>query len=448
MQEDIRGHAMTTDNAAAAGQLSDAMRSYVYWRVDTLPKVKAALDADPEFALGHIVLGLLLHGGRNTGFRPKIAEALDAARPQASRLTVREQHYLAGLDAAYRGALTEFVAHMEQVLADNPRDLFAQRMAQNELFWLGEMEWSASISTRAGKSWDGSVPDYGVHLSCRAFDMEEVHEYETAERLAREGVERDPTDAWGTHAAAHVMIMQGRHDEGIAWLDGLKDNWADTNQMKLHLWWHRCLFHLERREFDAVLSIYDEWVRNRDLPLLQAIPDLFIDMQNGASMLKRLELQGVDVGDRWTEMADLVEPRLDDPSSPFTSAHYAMILAAAGRYDQAEALLAAMRAFAASDTGPLGARTRAAAIPAAEAAIAHRKGDFAGVIEALMPARRLLKQIGGSYAQRDIFFQLLADAARQENRRDIAAIVVNDAAAAGFADPQHRVGYREAAALL
>jgi hypothetical protein len=245
-----------------------------------------------------------------------------------------------------------------------------------------------------------------------------------------------------------VLIMQGRHDEGIAWLDGLKDNWADANQMIFHLWWHRCLFHLERGEPEAVLEYYDAWVRNRDLPLTQAMPDLYIDMQNGASMLLRLELRGVPVGARWDELCELTQKRLEDHSSPFTSAHFAAILAAGGRFAEAEQLLASMRGFAAADQGTFGPRYATAAIPAAEAAVAHRKGEHQRVLDLLMPARRMLWQMGGSHAQRDLFTLLLADSALKLGRRDLIAIILADIESAGFTDPASRVGYGEAAVRL
>jgi tetratricopeptide (TPR) repeat protein len=317
-----------------------------------------------------------------------------------------------------------------------------------ELFWIGEMEWSADISGRAARGWDESVPSYGIHLSCRAFDLEESGDYREAERLARKAVEIDPTDVWGTHALAHVMVMENRNEDGIAWLEGLQDNWAEANQMMLHLWWHRCLFHMERREFDAIFEIYDSWIRNRELPLLQSMPDLYIDMQNGASMLQRLEMRGLDVGHRWEELLELTLKRLDDHTSPFTSAHFALILAAGGRFEEAEALIASMEDFAARDAGTLGARYHAAAIPAARAALAYRKGDHEGVAAALFPARRLIWQMGGSHAQRDLFFQLLARSLAQLGQGDMLAILMEDARSIGFAAVPERIAYNEAAALL
>src|SRR5437762_585188 len=125
-------------------------------------------------------------------------------------------------------------------------------------------------------------------------------------------IEIDPGDVWGTHAVAHIMEMQGRHAEGIAWLDELERNWEGAANLVHHLWWHRALFHLERREVDAVLDLYDRRFRNLGSPLTLALPDLYIDVQNAASMLFRLELLGVEVGDRWTEIADKAEARIGD----------------------------------------------------------------------------------------------------------------------------------------
>jgi tetratricopeptide (TPR) repeat protein len=444
MYRDERGHALMTESAPAAAAVDKAIHNFLHWKADILPNVKAALNADPEFGFAHTVNGLILHGARHIGFRSKIEQSLAAAQAAEAGMTERERLYLRALEAAAAGKIAESVAVYETLLAHYPTDLFAQRLSQMELFWIGEMGWSAEISGRVAARWNKNVASYGVYLSCRAFDLEETRRFDEAERLGRQAVEIDPTDVWGAHAVAHVLIMQGRYDEGVAWLDALKHNWTDANQMLLHLWWHRCLFHLERGELDAVLDIYDSWVRNRELPLLKAMPDLYIDMQNGASMLLRLELRGVDVGHRWDELTELTRKRLEDHTSPFTSAHFAAILVASGRFEDAERLLSSMREFAAQDTGTFGPRYRVAVIPAAEAAIAHRKGEHQRVVDVLMPARQMLWQMGGSHAQRDLFFLLLADSVRKLGRRDLLGIVLDDIGAAGFSDPAGRIGYRGA----
>lgn len=448
MQQDERGHGMTTDSAEAAAALDRAIHNFLHWRAAIMPNLQAALAADPGFGLAHVVLGLVLHGARNVHYKPKIAAALAAATAAAPAMTARERLYLQALGAAAAGRIAESVTCYERILLDHPHDLFAQRLAQMELFWIGEMAWSAGISASIADAWGPSIASYGVHLSCRAFDLEETWNYGEAERLGRKAVAIDPTDVWGTHAVAHVLLMQGRYREGVDWLEGLRQHWAEANQMLLHLWWHRALFHIELREFDAALAVHDQWVRNRALPLLHAVPDLYIDIQNGASLLLRLELRGVDVGRRWDEFAELAAARTDDNTSPFTSPHYAAILAATGQAAEAASVLASMRRFSAEDRGTLAPRIAAAAVPAAEAAIAHRSGDHAAVVAALLPARRMLWQMGGSHAQRDLFFLLLADSAIKAGRDDVLKLVLRDIAAAGFTDPEGRVGYHAVAERL
>lgn len=442
MHQDTRGHVMTTSSSEAGAKLNTAIDNFLHWKADVMPHLSATLKDDPEFGFGHAVAGLILHGARNVNYRGNIEASVAKAKKYSANMTKRELLYVKALEAGTAGRISEAATCFETILAQNPNDLLAQRLCQNELFWIGEMKWSAEISGRLAPHWNSDVPGYGIHLSCRAFDLEENNQFEEAEKLARLSIEIDPTDPWGAHAVAHVLIMQARHEEGIAWLEGLKDQWSDVNQMSLHLWWHRCLFHLELGQFDDVFEIYDSWVRNRDLPLTVSVPDLYIDMQNGASMLLRLELRGMDIGDRWNELAEITLDRLEDHTSPFTSAHFAIILAAAGRFKEADQLLASMFKFAQSDQGSYGPRYTAAAIPASRAAIAHRKGDHQSVVDLLMPARRSLWQMGGSQAQRDLFFLILANSLSQLGQTDNLDIVLADVENAGFADAASRIGYK------
>ena len=81
---------------------------------------------------------------------------------------------------------------------------------------------------------------------------------------------------------------------------------------------------LEQRDFDGVLSLYDTRFRNLASPVTQQQPDLYIDVQNAASMLFRLSLHGIAGGDRWTELADKAEARIGDCLSAFTLPHWMM----------------------------------------------------------------------------------------------------------------------------
>ncbi|MFX7849954.1 hypothetical protein ABTK11_22865, partial [Acinetobacter baumannii] len=75
-----------------------------------------------------------------------------------------------------------------------------------------------------------------------------------------------------------------------------------------------------------VLELYDQGFRNLASPIVEMQPDLYIDVQNAASMLFRLELLDVDVGDRWIELADKAEGRIGDCLNTFTLPHWMMAL--------------------------------------------------------------------------------------------------------------------------
>ena len=448
MRQDDNGFAVTTASAEAAAHLQRAVHSFNHWDADLMTHIDAALAADKDFVMAHALKGLAMAGGRNRRFQPVIEQSLVAARAGMADVSPRERGYVAALTHMAAGRLTDAAAAYEAILLDHPTDILAHRLVQQELFWMGEAGWMRDVAERAAPAWSADVPDYSLFLSVRAFGNEEALHYADAERFGRGGVEIDPSDAWGAHAVAHVLIMQDRIDDGIRWLEGLAGNWAGKNQIVHHLWWHLALFLLERGDHDRVLALYDSDIRNPDSPLVQAVPDAYIDIQNAAAMLMRLELRGVDVGGRWQALDDVAEARIGDPASPFTNAHAAMILAANGRFEKADELVASMQDAAATDPGPLGTAMRASAIPASIGSIAYRRGDHDAVLAALLPARRQLWHMGGSHAQRDIFVQLLIDSARRLGRADLLSMLLPEITDIGFADVADRTLYRDAARLL
>jgi tetratricopeptide (TPR) repeat protein len=447
MQKDQWGYPVTTSNPTAVEALDRAFNDYVGFRTDAMAHLDAAIDADPDFALPHVIKGSLIAGLKKPELYPLARSELEAAKNSPAPISERESHYLAGLEAALVDHVTVAVTHYEQIASDYPHDLFALRIAQSELFWIGEVAWMRDISERAASSWTPDMPGYSSYLSIRAFGLEENGDYALAEKCAREAVERNPADCWGAHAVAHVLIMQGRLLDGVAWLSELSANWSAANHIVHHLWWHLALFHTEHGDYDAALDLYDHRLRDLDSPLMQAIPDYYVDIQNDTALLQRLELRGVDIADRWQPIADLAQTRVGNHASPFTSAHSVLALAAAGRYQEAGELISLMQAFVADDSGSLGPRYAIAVLPASEAAIAHRKREYQRVIDIMMPARRNLWQMGGSHAQRDLFFQLLVDAAVKMERADILTLLLDELGAIGFDHVAERSSYADAVAM-
>jgi tetratricopeptide (TPR) repeat protein len=444
MFHDIHGLPVSSSSPDAVAAFDRTILSYLQYRLDTPEHLARALAADPEFGLAHCVKGYFAMLSYKQANVPMAAEAARSARLWTAHATRREQAHVDALEAWIAGDLDRMLARWESILAEDPLDVLAFRLAHFNHFWLGQPQEMRASVDRVFSHWGRDLPGYGTMLSCRCFAYEECGDYATAEPAGRAALELDPADLWGTHAVAHVMEMQGRHREGIAFLEGLEHHWAGANQIVHHLWWHRALFHLERREFDAVLDLYDRRFRNLASPLTQAQPDFYLDIQNAASMLFRLERQGVAVGDRWTDIADQAMVRIGDCRSAFTLPHWMMGLAACGRHEAAHRMLEAMRDFG-RGPGTLAPIVSRIAVPVSEAVLAHRQAQYARAVELMRPVLSDMALLGGSHAQQDVLEQLFLDAALQAGQMEDVRLLLSRVAARHPVPPARRVGYAEAA---
>jgi hypothetical protein len=242
------------------------------------------------------------------------------------------------------------------------------------------------------------------------FAHEEAGYYVEAENAGREAVHRDPTDLWAAHDVAHVLEMTGRRREGITRVEGPQSRWDGSNKLKHHPWWHQAMYHLELGDFAEMLSLCDASFRDLASPLTGMAPDLCIDMQNAASMLFRLGRHGVDVGERWVEIADKAEARIGDCQSAFTLPHWMMALAANGRDAAAGSMLSAMRDFSRGGQ-PITGLVRDVAVPVTEAVLANGQGQHARAVALMCPVLGEMFRLGGSHAQHDVLEQVLRDSA-------------------------------------
>jgi len=445
--KDLHGLTISTSSAEAAAAMERALASFLKFRLDVREHLSCCLAADPEFGLAHCLKGyftMLLY--KQASVAPA-AQSARTARALVTKATGREQAHVEALEAWVEGDLDRTLTIWETILADHPTDALALRLAHLKYFWLGRPRDMVASVERVVPRWDRDLPAWGAILSCRCFAYEECGDYVTAEAAGRAAVALDPADLWATHAVAHIMEMQDRHDEGIAWLGELERHWAGANNLLHHLWWHRALFHLERREFEEVLDLYDRRFRDLNSPLAQAQPDYHIDIQNAASMLFRLERHDVPVGNRWIELADKAEKRIGDCMSPFTLPHWLMALAATGRYAAAERMLDAMRAFS------RGRKTIApivgdVALPVGEAVLAHRRGQYSRAVDLMRPVLDDMHRLGGSHAQQDVLNQLFLDAAVKAERADDVRLMLARVAEQHGAPQTQRIGYADAARLV
>ena len=439
---DARGLETTAASEAAVRNLDDTLSHYLRFGIETGDCLKRTLAADPELALAHCMKGYFFMLFCVPALADKARASLDAARRSVAErgATDRERRHLDALDAWMRGEFAQAVAHLEAALAANPRDILALKLAHYLHFYLGDDENMRDSVGRVLHAWDDTVDGYGYVLGMNAFALEEAGAYEEAERAGRAAVERNPADLWAVHAVAHVMEMQDRRREGVAWVRESEPRLGECNNFGYHLWWHLALFHLELQEVDSVLQLYDERMR-------ADLSDEYLDICNATSMLWRLEERGVDVGDRWNELAERCEARTSDHQMVFPDVHFLLALAAGGRDAAVERMLDSMRVFS-EGTATQQVVTSTVGI-ALGRAIAHwYRGEYAQAVDVLAPVRYRLRLIGGSHAQRDLFHQILIAAAFGCGRYETARTLLCERAARKPRNPWTWKRYAQALAAL
>jgi tetratricopeptide (TPR) repeat protein len=418
---DIRGLEVSATDAGAVEILDRAIDGYLGARDETGDHLREAMERDSDFVMAHLVRGYFMHLFAHRGLMARARESLEAAREAAGRIgaTPREQAHIAALEAWCDGRPAETLRIHSEILIDHPRDILALKLAEYWSFYSGDSAGMRDSIGRVLHAWDEGVPSYGFVLGMRAFALEETGAYVDAERFAREAVERNPADIWATHAAAHVMEMNGRTADGAAWLDGLAANWDGINNFTYHVWWHRALFALEGGAQDEALALYDRQVRpesTRD----------FRDVTNAAALLWRFDQEGVEVGDRWVELAEHSATRAGEHVLAFADVHYMMALASVDDRADAHALLRTGSEYAGREDETQAGVMRDAGRQICEAILAYREGDFGRAVDVLFPVRGAIRRIGGSHAQRDVFNQMLIEAAIRAGRLPLARALLSE----------------------
>jgi hypothetical protein len=167
-----------------------------------------------------------------------------------------------------------------------------------------------------------------------------------------------------------------------------------------------------------VLELYDTAIRPKpsDLPL---------EMLDATALLWRLHLRGIDVGNRWSELADAWEKRIEDAYYVFNDMHAMMAFIGSGREASARHLLDVL--VRRLDRGGTNAMmTRDVGLPICRAIQAFGRGHYRAAIEELMPVRQIAHRFGGSHAQRDVLSLTLIEAALRAKDARLARALASE----------------------
>lgn len=409
---------LSAADAAAVTHYNRATNKLLTLNNDPLEEVTAALALDPSLVMGQVLRGLLYALSTEKSQLPEARAALVAGQALAAGANPREQAHLAALTAWVEGRLQAASAHWESILVAHPNDGLAMFAAHQGDFFLGQTSELRDRVARRLPQIEPDSPLAGYYLGMLAFGYEEMGDYARAEDAGRRALASDRRNTWALHAVAHVMEMQHRLDEGIEWLVTRAPEWSKDSFFAVHNWWHLALFYLEREQWDAALAVYDEHIRGTHSTVV-------LDLIDASALLWRLRLQGVDVGDRWQQLAAIWLAREEAGWYAFNDVHAMLAYAGAGLEEPATALLAHLErtALGAGDNATM---TREVGLPLARALWACADGRHAEAVTLLLPVKAISVRAGGSHAQRDLVSQTLLSAAEHAGQRALARALLNE----------------------
>ncbi|XP_060110128.1 tetratricopeptide repeat protein 38 [Heteronotia binoei] len=410
------GLVLSTTSNEACKMFDATLTQYTKWTNDkSLGGIEGSLSkleaADPNFTMGHVIAnGLTLIG---TGSSVRLDKKLDGAikkmlvLSQSQPLTEREKLHVSAVELFANGELPKACDTWEQILHNHPTDLLAIKFAHDTYFYLGYQAQMRDSVARVYPHWTHDMPLSSYLKGLYSFGLMETNFFDRAEKLAYEALAINQTDAWSVHTIAHVNEMKPDLKSGLDFMKQTENNWKDGDMLACHNYWHWALYFIEKGDYEAALTIYDTHIG----PRCQTSGTM-LDIVDNCSMLYRLQLEGVKVGNRWKGVNQLTQKHASDHVLLFNNAH--ILMASLGAKDQktTHELLTSLQELvqAPGEDYELNLSSKLG-LPLLQALVEFESGNYDKAVELLYPIRYQVVEIGGSNAQRDVFAQLLIHAA-------------------------------------
>lgn len=417
--QDLYGEPVSTTHAPSLKIYEKALRALNVYRGDPVAIIDEALAQEPEFVMGHVLRAHVQVTMWERSVLPAVNDSLARLTELDNRSNDRERRHVRALTLWAEGDWRGYKDTLDRLLADYPRDLLALQAGHLSDFYQGDRENLRGRVARALPFWTRGDPGYGLLLGMQAFGLEECGSYGPAEEAGRHALELDADDCWAQHAVAHVMEMQARQAEGIAFMESRQANWAqEDNGFQFHNWWHTALFNLDQGNHTRALEIYDRGIH----PQSTEIQLMLLD---ATALLWRMHLSGIDVGTRWNDLVATYAKGSETGFYAFNDMHAMLALVAGGRQQEAAALMRKIEDMSgAGNTN--GQMTREVGLPILRAILDFGAGHYAKVVDHLMPVRYRAAMFGGSHAQRDILHRTLIEAALRGGDKALAHALAHE----------------------
>ncbi|XP_031563231.1 tetratricopeptide repeat protein 38-like [Actinia tenebrosa] len=378
--------------------------------------IQNIIKADPNFVMGYVLKNgmKLMSTYSDVDTNPELKQGIDHMMSIVAKgnITEREKRHALAFKEWSEGNTAKACLIWEDILTDHPTDMFALKMCYGTYIYIGMYPQLRDSVARVFPAWKPELPFYSYLHGMYAFGLEETGFYHDAEKHAIKGLELNPHDCWATHTRAHIFETTGRQDEGIDFMCKTEKDWTVGKSLAGHNYWHLSLYHIEKGDYETALSLFDSEVGRR------VGTNTMFEMLNASSLLYRLQMEGVNVGDRWTTLMNYWQPHIEDQIWIFQDVHMMMCTLGAKRQDLTLKLLESLRNYVRDGTGTNCEVTREVGVPLCEAFELADKGHFDQAVELLKPIRYNIVKLGGSNAQRDVFNIFLINTAIMSPRQD------------------------------
>ncbi|MGE0402634.1 MAG: tetratricopeptide repeat protein [Kofleriaceae bacterium] len=418
---DTRGAPISLDDKPTLDLFEQALRQFQSYVGDPVATLDRALEAQPDFAMGHALRAAALISFAEARFFEMARVNVGALEALVERNVANDREAALGIalrklvDGDWHGANVA----LDRALVANPRDVVAIQIAHLFDFARGDALNLRNRISRVLPSWSPRIPGYSYVLGFHAFGLEECNQYDEALETASRALEIEPTDAWAIHAGLHCFEMQGKIAEGMTWLESRMPHWTG-NGFAFHNHWHRALLYLDRGDDAKVLEIYD-----RDI-FPEAI-DVALVLVDASSLLWRMHLLGIDVRSRAERVANAWEAKLDGERGfyAFNDVHAMLAFAMTDREELTSRVVHDLESAAVGATTNAG-MAREVGLPLARGFAAFARGDDRRALVQLEAVRDIAHRFGGSHAQRDLITLTIVESARRSGRRDLARHYLNE----------------------
>ncbi|XP_069759698.1 tetratricopeptide repeat protein 38 [Narcine bancroftii] len=419
---EIAGLPLSTTSNEACKIYDALLTQWATWTNDEslggVEKCQSQLHAaDPDFVMGQVIInGLELNGGIRSILLDKeldasIKRTIELSKTQ--KITERELLHVKALELFAKGSLPKACGVWEQILLRHPTDMLALKLAHDSYFYMGQATHLRDSLARVLPFWTPQIPLYGYLKGMYSFGLVETNFYSLAEKTAKEGLALNPKDAWSVHSLAHVYEMRADLDIGLQFMKQTEKNWKIADMIACHNYWHWTLYHIEKGEYEAAFSIYDDHISKSC-----STSGSMLDIVDSSAMLFRLQMEGINVDRYWKELVRITKDYTKDHIYLFNDAHILMSLLGAKDTETASQFIRSLQELSQTPGENYEFQIgKDLGLPILEAITEFANGNYSRTVDLLNPVRYQVRKIGGSNAQRDLFNLLLINAGLKSDNK-------------------------------